>query len=201
MLTDKVFINFEDCRAQLKQVGQDASDFFTTNITSGAGLQVMNEGRAKFIDFVKNITDEQLESVVELPYGRKLSNEESKMIREKLLQVWNFDGDYWNPLTDNYKGEILVVISEFITDKDIEKIQSFLNVDNINHCYAVDENKNDYECGYISVTSCEEVCVDKRLDWLIYSSHEGTVSFAGTPLIAFVKELFIDRKEQLWHGW
>lgn len=81
----------------------------------------------------------------------------------------------------------------------MDKILQYLAPDKGSHYYVFDELLNDNEAEIIDINLrvAETIYTNKTFDWIIYVSHEGTITFGGVHLIAFTKKLFADRKDSI----
>ena len=218
VFVEQEFSSFEICKQQLVDVGMKSHSVFTiednTQIyllgESGKYLSTvskkntiqknaMNEERLKFVEFIHSRTIENISHIKPIPYRHKLTDTEMITIRKQLLETWNYDGDYWNPLEDKSPKETVVILKENLTPDDSEKIINFLASISHKRMYEITEDRIDYEIEFDSfdLDLCETIVTDYSLDWVIYGSHEETLAFGGTKLIDFVKSLFATRADQL----
>lgn len=74
---------------------------------------------------------------------------------------------------------------------------NFLNLNQ--RIYQITEDRIDYEIEFDSfdVNLYETIVSDNSFKWVIYGSHEGTLTFGGVKLVDFVKSLFLDKQEKL----
>ncbi len=90
-------------------------------------------------------------------------------------------------------------MKEIVTQDDIEKIIQLVSERADNKIFEVSEDRNDYEIEIDSFNPdlYETICCDKSFEWVVYGSHESTISFGGTWLVEVVQKIFADRKEKL----
>ncbi len=217
-LVGQEFQSFEDCKHHLADIGLKSHSIFTISSnaeihllgesgrlreTSGRQNQIeknaINEERVKFIEFVNSRTIDNISEVGPLPYRRRLTDKEMLSVRKKLLEIWNFDGDYWNPLEDKSPTETVFLMKGNLTNDDSNKIVEFLISSVNNRIYEITEDRIDYEIEFdtFGFDHYETIVTDNSFKWVIYGSHEETLTFGGTKLVAFVKLLFKDRHEKL----
>jgi hypothetical protein len=187
----------EECLSELISIGNNAQSDSINNIKSEIGIEAINDERKKFIEYISNVQEDQLNKVLPLPYDRKLNVDESMTIREKFKHIWAFGGGYWNPLTDDYKGETLFLMVCDMKKEDKEKIVHFLTIGSEKRFFTIDDMGNDFETEIIEFESVEVAYTNKSFEWILYFSHEGTVTFGGTNLINYIKTLFSNRTNKI----
>ena len=84
------YLYIETCKNDLKDFGLNANNIFTTGEHNNTALNAMQEERDKFITFIDKIANEDLTTIQQLPYRRRLNKEESDRVRQALLEKWKF---------------------------------------------------------------------------------------------------------------
>ncbi|MDE7182507.1 MAG: hypothetical protein K2O41_05735 [Clostridia bacterium] len=125
-----------------------------------------------------------------------LSGGEKRRILAELKYRFKYDGGYWIPFRNVPIDKEYVVVSDEIALKLTDKIEAYLK-EQSKHFYLTGE------VGYIephktwlqkvdsidlNYGPVEFVYFDDSFDWLIYISHENTVTFCGEHLVKFIKE-------------
>lgn len=194
-----IFASLDNGKKELKQTGLTSQTPFTTGRQNDIAINAIQDERNKFVKFIDNITDSDLELVEALPHRRKLKDEEAKQIRQRLLDTWNYDGSYWEPLDNKSPKQTVFVMKEIVTKADIEKIIQIVSERADKKIFEVSEDRNDYEIEIDSFSPdlYETICCDKSFEWVVYGSHESTIAFGGTWLTEKIENLFLDRKEKL----
>ena len=198
-LVDQDFQDLESCKNELKQIGLSAQSIFTTGEQNEIEKNAIDEERKKFVHFIEGVTQNDLLLAEPLPYRRRLKPEEKAQIRKQLFEKWNYDGDYWDPLVDNSPHPIVFVMKANLTDSDYDQIIAFIRANAKSRIFEVTEDGADAEIEFsLFHPDCyETMYFDPTFDWVVYGSHESTITFGGTPLIKFIEELFFDRREKL----
>lgn len=151
---------------------------------------------------------------------KKLSTKETEVIRKRLNKVLQSTlqdrkiPTYWYPLFEVKKYvSVLAFHSEFFDDdnrmqilssifqnRGIDKVirlPEFNNANIINdfiNSYLLKEDEYGFELPYMS----ECYLFDKNKDWLIYTSHEHTITFAGKWLVNEIKAAMPDYRDGIW---
>lgn len=195
----QTFSSLDNCKQELQQVGLTSQTPFTTGKQNDIERNAIQDERNKFVKFIDSVTDNELELVEALPHRRKLKDDEATQIRQRLLDTWNYDGGYWEPLDDKSPKPTVFVMKEIITQDDIEKIILLVSENADKKIFEIMEDRNDFEIEIDSFSPdlYETICCDKSFDWVVYGSHELTIAFGGTWLTEAIEQIFADRKEKL----
>jgi hypothetical protein len=195
MLVGKTFPDLASCREVLVQIGTSAQSPLTGS-DNAIDQAAMEEERNKYRLFIQNISEEELTLVASLPYRRRLNEDERAAVRQQLLERWNYDGEYWDPLVENSPAETLYLSKEQISTADHQSIIDFISTHAQPHLLEVTEDLTDTEIASSEFhPDCyETVYCDYTYSWLIYGSHESTISFAGEELLKFIRQLFSGRE-------
>ncbi len=196
-IVGKSFDNIDQCKNELKSLGQDSQTPFTKGKQNEIEKKAIQDERQKFIHFIDSITDQQIETVEPLPYRRRLLEKEANEIREKLLEYWNFDGSYWEPLTSCSPKPFIFFTKDNLTDQDYEKIKKIIADRAENKIYEITEEQYDYltDNSEFEPDCYETIYTDKNFDWIVYGSHEGTIAFGGAWLLTELDRQLSDKKE------
>jgi len=128
---------------------------------------------------------------------KRVRGEEAAHLRRMLKEKWNFDSNFWNPLTDASPAQVVflngmsVDKTEQVTDLIRERLDTPL--------YLLDCEEGLFEISpdEIFKGNFEGVVFDHNLDWVIYFSHHHTVTFGGDWLMPAVKDLYKEEPEAL----
>lgn len=199
ILVGQSFSSVDNCKTELKHVGLTSKSLFTTGKQNTIESDAIQDERTKFVKYIDSITNSDLDQIEQLPYRRKLKDEEAKLIRKQLLETWNYDGSYWEPLQRSSPKPSVYLMKENVTNNDIEKIiQAILErADKKILCISEDRIDCEIEIDSYNPDLYETICCDKNFDWVVYGSHESTIAFGGTWLIDIVEKIFADRKDKL----
>ncbi len=158
----------------------------------------IQDERLKFIQFITEQTTESVLDVEPLPFERKLTQEESEQVRERLLKLWNFDGDYWEPLDNKSANPTVFLMDQKITALDKSEIEQAIKVySKSDTLFVITEDLVDYEIEkeLIDIDLYESIICDNTFEWVVYGSHESTTAFGEKLLIDKVNELYSNRQE------
>jgi hypothetical protein len=155
--------------------------------------------RGEFLGFVRGLSEDDLRQVPPLPFRRVLSDSQARRIAKGVSQRWGFEATkrYWWPLREGYPEQMpvdVLVLQErhFYTDLGVDAMRGILLTRGITRLFELTEHHfaPEYE---IDIELCtfrgnETIWTSRSLDWLIYVSHESSITFAGEWLVAAVKQ-------------
>jgi hypothetical protein len=198
-LVGQSHLNFEDCKKELKNIGLTAESSFTTGQQNDIERNAIKAERLKFVNYIENTKNEDLKLIEPLPFRRRLKENESDQVRLILLDKWNYEGNYWEPLEELSPKPTIFLMKHNITSNDYEQIVGQIRKHTNGQLYEIAEGGIDAEIEFsLFDPDCyETIYCDKSFDWIIYGSHEGTLAFGGEWLLNFIKELFFDRQDKL----
>ncbi len=132
----------------------------------------------------------------------RVLGEKAKRLRDRLETQWGIGKGCWPPLGGPAPCETLHVIGEGLEDETGAKLNAVIQSRMIGQMYAFDER------GDIFITDAAENLFfryevwdtfrfDDGMEWIVYITHENTVTFGGEWLLDAVRELFKDQPERL----
>ena len=135
-------------------------------------------------------------------YIRVILGEERERLEYAILEKWGYCADYWYPLKGSFDENKLFLSVDWF-EPYWDRLCQILGLPE-SRVYEYGESYFDdgqllevdditgyggNECAYLP----------KDLSWIIYFSHEGTVTFAGT-ILPQVRELLASEREH-WNKW
>lgn len=192
------FSSIEQAKELLILSGQIADDIFTEKISSKIEGNAISEERDKFCSYIKYLTNEDLLRNTKLFYRRVLKDNEYKLLWSKFAAKWEIKGQYYYPLIEFKSTELLALsLDRFITDFGFEKLKQIFISKNFDKIFEFREYGASYEIELsifeADYTGAEGYWTSEKMDWLIYTSHENSITFGGEWLIEEIKSN--------WNGW
>jgi hypothetical protein len=135
----------------------------------------------------------------------KIPEENRELLTKQVISKWDISKRYWYPLYDCKPNDVMAFNAEYIEDKEdkilflISKLKKLGN----NKIFEMHEDRLIYSIDISSLDPCydgrflERFWFSEQMDWIIYASHEGTITFGGATLIELLKEEWTDWKENL----
>ena len=189
----------ETCKDELKNIGLTALSPFTTGEQNDIAIKAMQDERQKFIEYIKNIQTEDLNTIEPLSHRRRLTKQESEQVRQSLFEKWNFQGNYWEPLEELSPQPSIFLMKDNIADSDYEKIIEEISRHSATKLFEITEDGSDAEIefGLFHPDCYETIYCDTSYNWIVYGSHESTVAFGGTWLLDFIRLLYDNRQDKI----
>ena len=183
-------------------VGQTAESFSTITPIhqTGSAKQMIDEERIKFCDALRQFIEKENWSVVPLPYRRTLDELESRIIWNRMIERWDISGECWYPLREvNVPHRMLAMsASVFLDGGRLQTLHLLLAAQGVDRVWevweCVDDRATEIELALFKpfCSFSEGYWTSENMDWLIYASHESSVTLAGDRLVAGVKSAWTD---------
>jgi hypothetical protein len=201
LLVGKKYRFFNLCQQSLL-CAADFRDSFADNLTNEIQKMAMDDEKQKYRDFILSHSEDNLLNmeVKRIKYKRLLAEHESKKVRKILSEKWGYDG-YWHPLIEgDTPANVLFLMDKYILPSE-QLIIDVVKGISLKKYYAIDEGRCDYKQSIENFNlhlyqGSETFCCDETFEWVVYGSHEGTISFGGAMLILQIKELLKDYNEK-----
>ena len=132
-----------------------------------------------------------------------LSQKDTDIIRSSMKKEWQWSSKYWHPLHPTKRTDVLaldsrILRSELNDDAIIEILQSFGTTLLYRLCeYDPSEQLTLDELPFV-IGASEVVICPPDFSWVIYSSHESTITFGGAALIHAVQTAIPSWPNALW---
>jgi hypothetical protein len=124
---------------------------------------------------------------------------------ESLKKTWQVDG-YWEPLAQvSLEQEVLVMdANAYEAAVAPAALQEKLRVMGVNRVFELREHEAEpshllaVELFDPYYSLAEGFWFTSDLDWLLYASHEGSVTAGGTKIISAIEEIWPDCRKHPW---
>lgn len=123
-----------------------------------------------------------------------LTTEQGNSLRVQIESVWGWSGYYFFPLHSTTRNDVLAfdgnLLEPIFSESEFQRFIESLKPSCIKCWREIGESEilqpKFFEFGY---GYSEIVVVEEGFNWLIYWSHEGTITFGGEELITKLKIL------------
>ena len=207
--------DLEDTRCLLLRAGRAAKEtkprpnidksltleYVQFNLKPSTQVAIAQE-RAAFCAYVQTLSTSQLQSVQPLPYQRVLSATESEAMWLCLKKRWQILGNHWYPLS---KCSLSNVVA--FQESAFETFRSSVNLIDLLLSRGIRRIWELRECGieYVQDVSLfdpvysdfEGYWSSENLDWIVYASHEESVTVGGW-LLENIKTRWPDWEQHTW---
>lgn len=195
---------FESARELAALAGETADDLFTRNPSEVVQERAMAEEREAFREYVLGLTRDDLAAVSPLAYQRVLSVDESKMVWTRLRARWRIEDGYWYPLTASRPADVAafdtIAFGEGVLP---QALQTVLQRRGVTRLWELREYGPEYEQEVTlfdpHYNGAEGYWSSGDMDWIVYASHEGSVTFGGW-LLDELKVIWPAWETHLWRG-
>lgn len=128
---------------------------------------------------------------------KRIRGDEANRLRHLLKEKWNFDSNFWNPLTESSPSQ--VVFLNGMPDDKMQKVTGLIRKHSTAPLYLLDCEEGIFEISAADIFKgvYEGAAFDASLDWIIYFSHHHTVTFGGDWLVEAVKDIYKEQPEAL----
>lgn len=204
------FADLEYLRQHLIETGYSAQRASTRPPNSPGADEVMQEEREKFVAYVRACTVAAVSSIEPLPYRRSLGEEESASIRERMLTRWSIGSGYWHPieaeeLPENVLSETVAFQARhFEAEVGAGVLQTILSDRGLSRVWELRESPPDLE---IELSLLDLLYTQERywtsdpMDWVVYVSHESSITVAGRWLVDEIQSRWPTWRERVYTGW
>jgi hypothetical protein len=196
--------DFEAARERVARAGEAANDDFTRKPIGVIDRQAMREERAAFCSYVCGLSPADLGAVEPLPFRRVLAADESEAVRARLRERWQIPAGYWYPLADCTLPDVAAFDATALSDgAPHDRLQDILERRGVKGVWELREYGPEYELE-VSLfdphyTGAEGYWSSGALDWIVYASHESSVTVGGW-LLGEVQALWPAWQTHLWHS-
>ncbi len=196
------FSSLEEARELLGATGRSAEHSYLKAPRQPVAIKAAGEERDGFVRFVRTISAEELLQVEPLPYRRVLASAESRHIRSKLEQAWGIGKGYWYPLSVSSPANVSAFQDRYFQDElGPEKLRAILAGRGITNLWELREYGPEYELELSGFdpyyNGAEGFWCSEEMDWVIYASHESSVTVGGW-LLAEVKKAWPNWEKRIW---
>jgi len=149
-----------------------------------------------------------LKEGIGLVQKREIPVEVSADVRTRMKSVWDINKYYWYPLSECKRDDLIAFNSEYIdSDEKLNEIIKLFKEHGENQVFEFLETGQTYEieisnlypyyCYNKDSTGGEGFWTSDKMDWIIYASHEGTITFGGEWLVKEIKSKWSDWKSNI----
>lgn len=199
-LVDGEFDDFGDYLERVRVLVPLRRSYVLEHETDPEALELLREAERECLDFVDRVRESDTAPVD--CYCRVLFGEERERLEYAILEKWGYRADYWYPLNGGFDDSKLFLDLDYL-EPYWDRLCALVGLPGV-RLYEYGESF--YEDGQLlEVDVIEGYCgnecayLPKDLNWIIYFSHENTVTFAG-EILPQVRELLLPEQAH-WNQW
>lgn len=191
----------------------EAREFFAlAGLTAECGVMpyvdpeaeaAVREEQEAFARFVRQFPAADLRKVEPLPFSRVLPPEEAQQVWGSIERAWGLRRrQYWYPLTKTMNAEVAAFQAlHFLRAVTPKCLADLLAERGITHVWELREYGPEYELDASAVkihyNGAERFWTSPALDWIIYASHESSITVGGW-MLAQVKRGWPEWGRHIW---
>jgi hypothetical protein len=197
------FPDLPTAREALAEAGRSAESLFTQPPHGEIEARAMAEEREAFRAFVRSVPEADLAAVEPLPYRRCLREVEERRLRARLAQVWGIADHYWYPLAETRRPDVLALQAPAF-DRAIggPGLQRIVGGWGVRRVWELREYAGSYELELSELmphyTGAEGYWTAVGKEWIVYASHESSVTVGGSALVEAVQQAWPDWADYVW---
>lgn len=199
-LVDGEFADFGAYLSRVRDLVPQRKSYILTHETDPEALKLLREAQEECLSFVNRMTES--DAAEPECYGRVLFGHEREGVEYAILEKWGYRADYWYPLKGDFDENKLFLNVEYF-EPYRDRLRALAGLPGV-RLYEYGESY--YEDGQLLEVDdidgyCGNECayLPKDLSWILYFSHEGTVTFAG-EILPMVREL-LEPEWEHWNRW
>lgn len=195
-------VDLESTRALVLDAGMNAQDGFTRDPIGSIDAAAMSDEREAFCSYIRGLTDSDLVAAQPLPYNRVLTVCESERLWQLLRERWKISEGYWYPLTERSLKDIEAFQDRYFHDFCSSfALDELLSSHGVTRVWELREYGPEYEQD-LSVfdphyNGAEGYWSSGDLEWIIYASHESSITIGGW-LLREIKKAWPEWKQRIW---
>lgn len=138
---------------------------------------------------------------------RSLTESERTEVWKRLQERWSVENTYWYPLRDTEMAANVIAFEAewFFSQISLEMLQGILRIREITRIWELREGGAVYEMDYQLLDPVydgeEGYWTSQDMDWLLYVSHESSLTVAGDWFISAIQALWPQWHHHLWHAY
>ncbi len=201
--------SLDELRTALIVAAEKAHTGLQTELKNELAESALREELEGFRAFVMELMSDDLRQVKELPYRRVLNETDSKRLWSGLKEAWGVGGGYWFPLKEgNPPAHVLPFHVEYFKSiNGVSVLREALKARGVSRVFLLCEFAGDpeyeidlaiYSPGYGE--GGEQYSTSKDLGWMVYASHESSITICGEWLTELFRRLHPECSERTYKG-
>ncbi len=199
----------DEMRTFLLMCGRTATTYEPTAGWTLEETQVITAERDRFCSYVSTVRPQELQHVQPLPYERVLTERESNRLWGRLERRWGADRHgFWYPL-----NQILAPPPQTVAFNEAwfalylppPRLRQILARRGVTRIWQLSTEGEEYEMElallFADGRQSEGYWMTDKMDWIIYQSHEASLTIAGERLLTPIKKAWPQWNEHLYTGW
>lgn len=209
-LTPESFASLEEMRLQLISACETAAMRLQKEFKKTSAHEAMREEAEDYRAYIRVLAEHDLSSIMPLPFRRVIAQEESQKLWRRLAEAWNMGDGSWFPLREGDPPEHVIA---FHTDyfgkmSGAQILREALDTRSVGRIYQLHEfgpPEPDYEIELSILeptygSGGEQYSMSDSSDWVVYTSHESSITVCGEWLTDVFKKEWSDWSTRSYGG-
>jgi hypothetical protein len=198
------FNSLAEARLMLALAGETAQSLFTQQ-TDATAIAADADERRQFASFICSVDESRLSQQQRLPYRRVPGTGEHKKLHNAVTEKW---GQWYGGCCDDrFANSQVVTLHDAAMDHpdSYPRLRASLREHGVAHVLELREYGDGYEIPVESAdftyNGAEGFWMSDNLDWLVYASHESSITFASTWLVEKMRAALPEFERYIYKGW
>jgi hypothetical protein len=198
------FSSLDEARSLMSLAGETAQDLFTDYKDPTAKAADLQERRL-FSEFVTTVQAAQLATQQRLPFRRVLTDHEHKVMRLAVAGSW---GNWYGGSCDREwpAAEVVTLHTAAMeAPESYASLRTVLTERGEGLLFELREWGDGCEIPIESATflynGAEGFWTNQNLEWLVYASHESSITFGGEWLVGKMRKVLPEFDRYIYKGW
>ncbi len=202
--------SLEELRSQLISACDIAEGRLRIELKNEIARKALREESEDYKTYVRILSEGDLLSIAPLPFRRVLADKESKELWNQLKMTWDIGEGYWFPLRDGptppntlaFHVDYFKAINGFALIHDALSRRGISRVFEL-HEFGPDEPDYEIELSIFEPAyrwGGEQYCTAVGADWVVYASHESSITIGGDWLLQKLKQKWPECTDRKYGG-
>jgi hypothetical protein len=190
--------SLEELRSQLISACDIAEGRLRSELKNEIARKALREESEDYKTYIRILNEGDLLSVAPLPFRRVLADKECKELWSQLKMTWDIGEGYWFPLREGQAPPNVLAfhVDYFKAINGFAILRNVLGQRGISRVFELHEfgpDEPDYEIELSIFEPAyrwggEQYCTATGVDWVVYASHESSITLGGDWLVEVLKE-------------
>ncbi len=209
-LTPEASNSLEELRSDLIRACDIAEARLHSELNNTIAWEALREEAEDYKAYIGVLNERDLASIVPLPFRRVISAKENEKLWNELKIAWDIGEGYWFPLREGPipSNVIAFHVDYFEKMNGLELLHEALKTRGVSRVFELHEfgpDEPDYEIE-LSILKPEyrwggeQYCTAVTIDWVVYASHESSITVAGDWLTEIFKERWPEWMQRSYGG-
>jgi hypothetical protein len=209
-LTPNSSSTFEELRCQLVRACDVAKARLDAELNNSNAREALGEEADDYRAYIQVLVEADLTDVLPLPFKRVITEEESKKLWKQLKAAWDIGGGPWFPLKEGQVPPHLITFhcDYFGAMSGAQLLRKTLETRGITRIFQLQEfcpPEPEYEVELSNLEPAygsggEQYSTSDPTDWVVYASHESSITVCGEWLTTVFKEEWPEWSKRVYGG-